>query len=120
MTEAATDMTGNASDDDEDGLIEDIKVETPGGLESIAGILDAVNRLDMFKAIGFMVTEKTIDGMLAKIGKLTREVEEQEDLEYEIERELMRRNPIEKLLRRDSELANIDAKLNEAAHGLNR
>lgn len=49
---------------------------------------------------------------------MTGQVEQQEQLQYEMERELMKRNPMKKVLRRDNELSEVMIKAEDAERSL--
>jgi hypothetical protein len=54
--------------------------------------------------------------MLDEVDKLEDQVSQQELLQYEMERELMKRSPRAKLMRRSSELEQLDFKLKEVTN----
>jgi hypothetical protein len=62
--------------------------------------------------------EAVIATVLSDIDKMTKLVEQSERLQHEMERELMIRNPVEKLIRRDNELNEIEQLLEEASERL--
>lgn len=67
-------------------------------------VLDQVDKLDLeIKAVA-NINDKAISRMLDEVDKLEDQVSQQELLQYEMERELMKRSPRAKLMRRNTEL----------------
>ena len=111
IKKAGKDMDGNQSDDEMD-FVEALEEEMPTVDKETQIAIDEVLACQELHKL--LETEKTIESMTnlkQQVEKVTKMVEEKEQLGRKLEPEVIQWDPLGKLVRRDEELDHIDSEI---------
>lgn len=118
IQECGEEMDGNTTEAEEDEFIETLKAEMPDVFQNIGLNFEQIDAVD--ELVKLVAATKDIEKMKlakAEVDDATNKVVESEGLVVKLEQEVIEWDALRKLIKRDSELEDVEAVVKELAQG---